>query len=98
MGARFALARQQGLTEELIAELPHFETSTKLTNQEKAAIRFADILAGDHRKATQETFDNLRAHFTEGEIVDLGFRIVTFVGYGRLIHALGLEIGKPCPI
>ena len=98
MGARFALARQQGLTEELIAELPHFETSTKLTNREKAAIRFADILAGDHRKATQETFDNLRAHFTEGEIVDLGFRIVTFVGYGRLIHALGLEIGKPCPI
>ncbi len=96
MGARFALARQQGLTEELIAELAHFESSHKLTAQEKAAIRFAEILAGD--QASQQTFNVLREHFTESEIVDLGFRIVTFVGYGRLIHALGLEIGKTCPL
>ena len=98
MGARFALARQQGLTEELISELPDFESSKKLTDQEKAAIRFADILAGDHRRASETTFETLRKYFTESEIVDLGFRIVTFVGYGRLIHALGLEIGKTCPI
>ena len=98
MGARFALARQQGLTEELVAELPDFENSKRLTDREKAAIRFADILAGDHRLASEATFDTLRKYFTEGEIVDLGFRIVTFVGYGRLIHALGLEIGKTCPI
>ena len=96
MGARFALARQQGLTEELIAELAHFESSHKLTAQEKAAVRFAEILAGD--QASQQTFNVLREHFTESEIVDLGFRIVTFVGYGRLIHALGLEIGKTCPL
>jgi alkylhydroperoxidase family enzyme len=92
------LARQQGLTEELVAELPHYETSKKLTDKEKAVIHFADILAGDHREASDSTFDRLRIYFTEGEIVDLGFRIVTFVGYGRLIHALGLEIGKTCPI
>jgi hypothetical protein len=30
--------------------------------------------------------------------VDLGWRIVTFVGYGRFIYALGLEIGKTCPL
>jgi alkylhydroperoxidase family enzyme len=98
MGARFALARQQGLTEELVAEIPYFESSGKLTGQEKAAIGFAEILAGDHRQASQQTFDVLREHFTESEIVDLGFRIVTFVGYGRLIHSLGLEIGKTCPL
>jgi len=98
MGARFALARQQGLTEELVAELPNFEGSRKLTGQEKVVVRFAEILAGDHRQASQQTFDVLREHFTEGEIVDLGFRIVTFVGYGRLIHTLGLEIGKTCPL
>jgi alkylhydroperoxidase family enzyme len=98
MGARFALARQQGLTEELVAEIPNFESSGKLTGQEKAAIGFAEILAGDHRQASQQTFDVLREHFTESEIVDLGFRIVTFVGYGRLIHTLGLEIGKTCPL
>src|SRR5258708_32675906 len=98
MGARFALARQQGLTEELVAELPNFEGSRKLTGQEKAVVGFAEILAGDHRQASQQTFDVLREHFTEGEIVDLGLRIVTFIGYGRLIHSLGLDNGNAYPL
>jgi len=82
----------------LIAEISNFETSTLLSPREKAAIRYADVLAGEHQKASTELFDDLRAHFTEAEIIDLGLRIVTFVGYGRLIHALGLEIGHTCPI
>jgi alkylhydroperoxidase family enzyme len=92
------LARQQGLTEELIAEIPHYQQSAMLTPREKAAIRFAETLAGDHRRASQELFDELRQYFTEPEIIDLGWRIVTFVGYGRFIHALGLEIGQTCPL
>ena len=46
----------------------------------------------------EELFDELRRYFTEPEIMDLGWRIVTFVGYGRFIHTLGLEIGKTCPL
>jgi alkylhydroperoxidase family enzyme len=72
--------------------------SERFTAQEKAAIHYAEILAGDHAQASESMFDELREHFTEQEIIDLGFRIVTFVGYGRLIHALGLEIGKTCPV
>lgn len=98
MGARFALARQQGVTEDLIEALPHYDESGLFDAKDKAAIRFAAILAGDHRTASQELFDTLRVHFSEPEILELGWRIVTFVGYGRLIHALGLEIGKTCPL
>lgn len=92
------MARQQGLTEELIAEIPHYRESALLTPREKTAIHFAEVLAGDHRQASQELFDELREYFTEPEILDLGWRIVTFVGYGRFIHVLGLEIGKACPL
>ncbi len=92
------MARQQGLTEELIAEVARYEASSLLTPREKAAIRYAEVLAGDHRLASEELFDDLRKHFTEAEIVDLGWRIVTFVGYGRFIYALGLEIGHTCPL
>lgn len=92
------MARQQGLTEELVAELPHYSQSELLTPSEKAAIRFAETLAGDHRQASQELFDELRQYFTEPEIVDLGWRISMFVGYGRFIHALGLELGQTCPL
>ncbi len=92
------MARQQGLTEELVAEIPNYRRSTMLTAREKAAIRFAEVLAGDHREASDELFDELRKYFTEAEIIDLGFRITAFVGYGRLIYALGLEIGRTCPL
>ena len=92
------MARQQGLTEELIAAIPHYRKSPLLTPREKVAIHFAEVLAGDHREASPELFDELREYFTEPEIIDLGWRIVTFVGYGRFIHALGLEIGKACPL
>ena len=69
-----------------------------LTPREKSAIHFAEVLAGDTNAASPALFDELRAHFTEPEIVDLGWRIVTFVGYGRLIKVLGLEIGLTCPL
>ncbi|HXR25894.1 MAG TPA: hypothetical protein VN742_11075 [Candidatus Binataceae bacterium] len=92
------MARQQGLTEELIDEIPNYRSSKILSERDKAAIRLAEVLAGDHREASQELFDELRRHFTEAEIIDLCLRIAGFVGYGRLIHALGLEIGKVCPL
>ena len=82
----------------MIAEVSHYQTSTILTPREKAAIRYAEVMAGDHRLASEELFDDLRKHFTEADIIDLGWRIVTFVGYGRIIHALGLEIGQTCPL
>ena len=98
MTARFALARQQGLTEEMIAELPRYRDSDAFDAAEKAAIHLADILAGDHKAASDELFDELRQHYNEAEIMDLTWRISSFIGYGRMIRVLGLEIGEACPI
>ena len=92
------MARQQGLTEEQIAELPNFRASNILTAREKAAVWYAEVLAGDHTQASEALYDELRRYFTEAEIIDLGFRITAFVGYGRLIRALGLEKGGTCPL
>ena len=86
------------MTEEEIAEIPHYRDSMLLTAREKAAIHFAEVLAGDTSSASTALFNELREHFSEPEIVDLGWRIVTFVGYGRLIKVLGLEIGLTCPL
>ena len=86
------------MTEEKIAEIPHYRTSSKLSAREKAAIHYAEVLAGNPHSADQALFDELRQQFTESEIIDLGIRIMTFVGYGRLIAVLGLEIGSTCPL
>ena len=98
MHARFAVARQEGLTEEKISAIDNYRDSTLFSDSEKAALQYADVMAGDHKSASAELFDELRRHFSESEIVELGMRISTFLGYGRLIHVLGLEIGKTCPL
>jgi alkylhydroperoxidase family enzyme len=98
MNGRVALARRQGLTEEQIGELRDFRDSRILTPREKAVVWYAEVMSGDHTQASQELFDELRHHFSESEIIDLGFRITAFVGYGRLIRALGLEKGGYCPL
>ncbi len=82
----------------MIAELPRYRDSDAFTPAEKAAIALADTLAGDHKAASEELFEELREHYTESEIVDLSFRITAFIGYGRMIRALDLEIGETCPI
>ena len=68
------------------------------TPAEKSAIRYAEVVAGHHSTADDGLFNELREHFTEGEIIDLGMRIQTFTGYGRLIRVLDLEVGKTCPL
>ena len=82
----------------MIAELPRYRDSDAFSDAEKAAIRLADVLAGDHKAADDELFDELRMHYSEAEIMDLSWRITSFIGYGRLIRVLGLEIGGTCPI
>ncbi len=82
----------------MIAELPNYQASDAFTDAEKAAIRLADVLAGDHKAADDELFDELRKHYSESEILDLGWRITSFIGYGRLIRVLDLEIGETCPV
>ena len=42
-----------------------------LTEAERAAIAFGDLMATNHLAITDETFDGLREHFSEPEIVEL---------------------------
>ena len=87
------------MTDEMLAALPHYQASPLFTPREKAAFHFAELMAGDHKQISLELFDELRQYFTEPEILELGWRIAIFVGYGRLVYALGLEdIGKLCPL
>ena len=96
MTAVYASARQQGLTEEMIHALPHFQDSDLFTPREKAALRFADTLARDHKQVSQDLFDELRTHYSEPEIMALGWRMAIFIGYGRLVYAVGLDgVGQP---
>ena len=55
-----------------------------LSEAERSALRFADLLATDHLSIDDTVYDGLRRHFTEDELVELGVHCAYAVGMGRL--------------
>ncbi len=45
----------------------------------------------DHANIDGELFDELGQHFTEEQILEIGWAVVSYLGYGRLIHSFGLK-------
>jgi len=48
-------------------------------------------MALDHHKIDNALFVELKRHFTEEEIVELGVSIALNLGFGRLTAVLGVE-------
>jgi len=62
-----------------------------LTPRERAAIRFAEKLAVDHRKVDDTLWSELRAQFSESEIIELVAHTTLYIGLGRFNEIVGLE-------
>jgi alkylhydroperoxidase family enzyme len=90
MTVRYAGARQAGLTEVKIAALDTLD-SELFSPRERAALTFADLMATDHHKVDDALFAELRRHFSEAEIVELGVSTAIFTGFGRLNTILGID-------
>jgi alkylhydroperoxidase family enzyme len=90
MTVRYAGARQAGLTEVKIAALDDL-SSDLFTPRERAALTFADLMSTDHHAIDDAVFAELRRHFSEAEIVELGVSTALFVGFGRLNAVLGID-------
>jgi alkylhydroperoxidase family enzyme len=59
--------------------------------RERAALTFAELMATDHLKVDDRVFAELRRHFSEAEIVELGVSTALFVGLGRFNAVLGID-------
>jgi AhpD family alkylhydroperoxidase len=87
MAVRYESALQDGLTEDLVCSLEKPMEAADLTDAEKAAIHYADLAASNHFAISDETFANLRKHYTEKEIVELCMYVAYCVGFGRMAAA-----------
>jgi alkylhydroperoxidase family enzyme len=90
MTVRYAGARQAGLTEVKIAAMDDLD-SELFSPRERAALRFAELMATDHQKVDDGVFAELRRHFSEAEIVELGVATALFVGFGRFNAVVGID-------
>ena len=84
MAIRYSDAVADGVTEDLVCSLERPHEADDLTPAEKSAIRFGELMATDHLSITDEVYADLRLHFSEAEIVELGMTCAFFVGFGRL--------------
>jgi AhpD family alkylhydroperoxidase len=88
---RSKVAAAEGLTEELIAELLHYETSANFSPREKAALRYADLFKqGEQAIDRDEVYAELKRHFTDEEIIELGMMCAQTDGVGRLVKSLNI--------
>ena len=58
---------------------------------EKAALHYTERLFVDHANIDSELFDELLLHFNEEQIVEIAWAVVSYLGFGRLIHSFGLK-------
>lgn len=84
MAIRYADAVADGVTEGLVCSLERPQEAENLSAAEKAAIRYGELMATDHLAIDDAVYADLRQHFTEAQIVELGMTVAFFVGFGRL--------------
>jgi alkylhydroperoxidase family enzyme len=89
MAEHTALARQLGVSEELLDALYHIDKHRHLfSERELAALRFAEIMTTDARDVDEALWDELQVHFDDGELVELATVIGLFNFFNRFADAL----------
>ncbi len=79
------------MTEELVNALANVDASPDFTPREKIALRFAELMAVNHKQIDDDFFTALKQEFSAAQIIELGMLIGVFIGYGRLLSVLDLE-------
>ncbi len=80
-------AQSEGLTEEIVVQMVDLDKATDLEEREKVALRYADLYKRDEVDS-DEVFDELRRHFSDEEIIELGVLCSMLDGGGKFVKAL----------
>lgn len=75
-------------------ELLRYEQSSRFTNREKIALRYADAIMYDPSQADDVLWAQLKAEFSEAEIVEIGYWIGFTFGGQRWLKTLSAKQGE----
>ncbi len=82
---------RKGLAEDEVQQaLGDLDTAT-LPARTVAALRLADCLSGERPMVDDALHAELREHFDEGEILELGAALTVASGWQRFIEAFGIR-------
>ena len=97
-GDRIA-ALEAGVPLEQIEQLEDYENGP-FTEKEKSALALADVMVLTNPKGmlTQKIYDRARAHFTDGQLMELGVNMAVLCGMAKFLFAYDLvEKEDYCP-
>jgi len=90
------LAKQLGAKEELLDAMFNIDQHRdQFTAAELAALTLAERMTTDARNVDEEVWAELRAHFDDGQIIELAAVIGLFNYFNRFNDALRVEITAP---
>jgi alkylhydroperoxidase family enzyme len=83
-------AARSGLKEDDYSDLINFESSTRYDDRQKAALAYAEAITWD-LPATDDLWDRLHRHFSEPELVEIGYFVAITMGQQRWLRTLNIE-------
>ena len=88
---RSNVAKAEGLTEDMINDLVEYASSRRLSEREKAALRYADLFKqGEHAIDNDQVYNDLAKHFSDEEIIELGLFCAEVDGVGKFVKSLNV--------
>ena len=84
------LQRLDGLDIERLKDIENYATSPRFTDDERAAIAYADAMTTDPHSVTDEQVADLRTRFGENGVIELTYQIGTENMRARMNTALGI--------
>ena len=82
------------MNESLYADLASFRESDRYNPREKAALAWTEAIVLDATKADDALWEELHRHFSEPELVELGFFVALTLGQQRWISTLDIGHGQ----
>jgi alkylhydroperoxidase family enzyme len=83
-------AAKSGLKEDDYSDLINFESSTRYDDRQKAALAYAEAITWD-LPAGDELWTRLHKHFSEPELVEIGYFVAITMGQQRWLRTLNIE-------
>ena len=91
-----AAAQKKDLVEDDYKDLLNFEKSTRYSDKQKAALAYAEAITWT--LDTDDAFwDRLHKHFSEAELVEIGYFVAITMGQQRWLRLLNIEHHQVMP-
>jgi len=93
-----AVGREQGITNEQLATLASFESSTHFNPLEKTVLRYTEGMTHNPAEVADTVFEELKQHFNTAQIVELTATIAFENLRARFNRALHIESDGFCEL